>query len=97
MRELCRDAGRQPTSLKLIDRGTRLLFAFDSNGNAVMLLGGDKTRTWNRWYPSKVRETERREDMCLVALARYVGALGGRIEVRAVFDGDEILVRREPR
>ena len=42
-----------------VDRGTRVLFAFDSNRNAVMLLGGDKTGKWNRWYPSKVRQAER--------------------------------------
>jgi hypothetical protein len=42
-----------------IDRGTRVLFAFDSNRNAVMLLGGDKTGRWNRWYPSKVQQAER--------------------------------------
>ena len=42
-------------------------------------------------------EGERREDLYLAALSRYVAALGGRIEVRAVFDGHEILVRREPR
>jgi hypothetical protein len=42
-----------------VDRGTRMLFAFDSNGDAVMLVGGDKTGKWNRWYPSKVQEAER--------------------------------------
>lgn len=42
-----------------IDRGTRVLFAFDSNRNVVMLLGGDKTGKWNRWYPSKIRQAER--------------------------------------
>jgi hypothetical protein len=42
-----------------IDRGTRVMFAFDSNRNAVMLLGGDKTGKWNRWYPSKIRQAER--------------------------------------
>ena len=42
-----------------IDRGTRVLFAFDSNRNAVMLLGGDKTGKWNRWYPGKIRQAER--------------------------------------
>ena len=42
-----------------IDRGTRVLFAFDSHQNAVMLLGGDKTGKWNRWYPNKVRHAER--------------------------------------
>jgi hypothetical protein len=42
-----------------IDRGTRVLFAFDSNRQPVMLVGGDKTGKWNRWYPSKIRLAER--------------------------------------
>jgi hypothetical protein len=42
-----------------IDRGTRVLFAFDSNQNAVMLVGGDKTGKWNRWYPRKIKLAER--------------------------------------
>jgi hypothetical protein len=42
-----------------IDRGTRVLFAFDSNRRPVMLLGGDKTGKWNRWYPPKIRHAER--------------------------------------
>ena len=42
-----------------VDRGTRLLFAFDSNRNPVMLLGGDKGGKWNRWYPQKIRLAER--------------------------------------
>lgn len=42
-----------------VDRGVRLLFAFDSNQNAVMLVGGDKTGTWNRWYPQKIALAER--------------------------------------
>jgi hypothetical protein len=41
-------------------------------------------------------EDERREDLYLSALARYVEALGGQLEVRAVFDDEVILVRREP-
>jgi hypothetical protein len=42
-----------------VDSGMRLLFAFDSNQNAVMLVGGDKTGKWNRWYPQKVALAER--------------------------------------
>ena len=42
-----------------VDRGTRVLFAFDSNRNPVMLVGGDKTGKWNRWYPQKIRLAER--------------------------------------
>ena len=42
-----------------VDRGMRLLFAFDSNQNVVMLVGGDKTGKWNRWYPRKIELAER--------------------------------------
>ena len=42
-----------------IDRGTRVLFAFDSNRTPVMLVGGDKTGKWSRWYPRKIRLAER--------------------------------------
>ena len=45
---------------------------------------------------AELSEAERREDLYLAALARYVAALGGQIEVRAVFDGEEILLRHEP-
>lgn len=44
----------------------------------------------------QLSDAERREDLYLAALARYVAALGGRLEVRAVFDGEEILVRQDP-
>ena len=39
--------------------GVRVLFAFDPNRRAVMLMGGDKTGSWNRWYPRNVRAAER--------------------------------------
>jgi hypothetical protein len=42
-----------------VNRGIRVLFAFDSNRNAVMLLGGDKTGKWDRWYPQKIRLADR--------------------------------------
>jgi hypothetical protein len=42
-----------------VDRGTRVLFAFDSNRNPVMLVGGDKAGKWSRWYPPMVRRAER--------------------------------------
>jgi hypothetical protein len=44
----------------------------------------------------ELSDADRREDLYVSALARFVGALGGRIEVRAVFDEEEVLVRREP-
>jgi hypothetical protein len=53
--------GSQVRKLKeaRIDRGTRLLFAFGSNRDAVMLVGGDKSGKWNRWYPPMIRLAER--------------------------------------
>ena len=40
------------------ERGLRVLFAFDSNRRPVMLVGGDKTRDGNRWYPPAIRTAE---------------------------------------
>lgn len=44
----------------------------------------------------RMSDAERREDLYLAALKHYVGALGGRIEVRAVFGEEAITLRREP-
>jgi hypothetical protein len=41
-------------------------------------------------------EAERREDLYLSALKYYVEALGGRLEVRAVFGDEGVVVWREP-
>jgi hypothetical protein len=42
-----------------VDLGIRLLFAFDSNRDAVMLVGGDKTGKWNGWYEPNIKRAER--------------------------------------
>jgi hypothetical protein len=44
----------------------------------------------------KLTEAERREDLYLSALAHYVETLGGRLEVRALFGDEAIVVRHEP-
>jgi hypothetical protein len=44
----------------------------------------------------KLSEAERRENLYLAALAHYVEALSGRLEVRAVFGDEAIVLRREP-
>jgi hypothetical protein len=44
----------------------------------------------------RISDDQRREDLYLSALEHYAAALGGRIEVGAVFGDDEILVRRLP-
>lgn len=43
-----------------VHRGVRILFAFDPNRRAVMLVGGDKTGMGNRWYREAVPSAERR-------------------------------------
>jgi hypothetical protein len=44
----------------------------------------------------RMSDDERREDLYLSALRHYVEALGGRLEVRAVFGDEAVVVRREP-
>jgi hypothetical protein len=44
----------------------------------------------------RLSEDERREDLYLSALTHYVEALGGRVEVRAAFGDDVVVVRRSP-
>jgi hypothetical protein len=39
-------------------------------------------------------DDERRDDLFLSALGHYVGALGGRLEVRAVFGEETVVVPR---
>jgi hypothetical protein len=41
-------------------------------------------------------DSERREDLYLSALAHFVNALGGQLEVRAIFDDEQVVLRREP-
>jgi len=42
-----------------LNHGVRVLFAFDPNRHAVMLVGGDKTGSWDRWYVQKIRVAEK--------------------------------------
>jgi hypothetical protein len=44
----------------------------------------------------ELSEEERRDDLYFAALTRYVAALGGRIEVRAVFGDEGFVVRQGP-
>lgn len=40
------------------DHSLRVLYAFDSRRQAVLLFAGDKAGDWNDWYPSAIREAE---------------------------------------
>lgn len=37
----------------------RIIFAFDPTRSALLLLGGDKSGSWNRWYRESVPVAER--------------------------------------
>jgi hypothetical protein len=44
----------------------------------------------------RLSEDERREDLYVSSLGRFLQALGGHLEVRAVLGDQAIVVRREP-
>jgi hypothetical protein len=52
--------GSTITNLKEIRRGTiRILFAFDENRVARLLVGGDKKGEWKRWYRKAIKTAEK--------------------------------------
>lgn len=48
----------------------RVLFAFDPRRTAVLLVGGDKTDRWERWYEGATARADRLYDEHLVKLRR---------------------------
>lgn len=42
---------------------------------------------------TRVSRIEREDDLYISTLRRYVQALGGQLELRAVFDDDEVLLK----
>ncbi|OZG61891.1 toxin RelE [Bifidobacterium lemurum] len=38
----------------------RILFVFDPKRQAIMLVGGDKQRRWNKWYKTAIEQAEAR-------------------------------------
>jgi hypothetical protein len=43
----------------------RVLFAFDSQQRAVLLVGGDKTNDWTGWYRRNIKVADRLLDQHL--------------------------------
>lgn len=43
----------------------RVLFAFDPRRRAVLLVGGDKTNNWKRWYKDNIPKADRLFDQHL--------------------------------
>ena len=37
----------------------RVLFAFDPQRQAILLVAGDKSKDWKGWYPKAIRQAER--------------------------------------
>jgi hypothetical protein len=38
----------------------RILYIFDAQRQAVLLVAGDKSGNWNRWYPDAIKLAEDR-------------------------------------
>ncbi|MFE7506793.1 type II toxin-antitoxin system RelE/ParE family toxin [Promicromonospora sp. NPDC057488] len=60
----------------------RVLFAFDPERSAILLVGGDKAGRWQDWYRSAIPMADDRYDAHLKALARRAGGDAGRGEER---------------
>lgn len=45
----------------------RILFIFDPDSTAILLVAGDKRGQWTKWYPKAMREAERRYEDWLAA------------------------------
>ena len=56
----------------------RMLFAFDPKRRAVMLIGGDKTNQWDRWYREHIPKADRIYDKHIRGLEPPWGTGRGR-------------------
>lgn len=48
----------------------RILFAFDPRRMGIMLLAGDKTGKWNKWYTANIPRADERFDEYLESSER---------------------------
>jgi hypothetical protein len=53
---------RSMMELKSLAGNIRVLYAVDLGERAVLLLGGDKTNDWDRWYEVNVKRADRHFD-----------------------------------
>lgn len=61
---------RNMKELRSVGGHIRILFAFDPRQRAVLLVGGDKTGDWNRWYERNVPVGDRRYDNHLASIGK---------------------------
>lgn len=50
---------RHPNMKELRRRSFRILFAFDPDRVAVLLIGGNKEGQWSRWYKQAIKQADR--------------------------------------
>lgn len=48
----------------------RVLFVFDPERKAIMLIAGDKSGQWNKWYRPSIRKADALYDAHLVSIKR---------------------------
>jgi len=51
--------------LRPLGGNLRLLFVFDSDRKAIVLVAGDKTNSWNKWYSKHIKIAEKRYEKYL--------------------------------
>ena len=69
------EASRHPNMKELRRGSNRILFAFDPQRTAVLLVGGNKRGQWRSWYPTAVSAADRLFD-------HHLRSLGERDPVR---------------
>lgn len=50
---------RHMRELRSVGGNLRVLYAMDQRGRAVLLIGGDKTNQWKRWYKRNIKRADR--------------------------------------
>jgi hypothetical protein len=76
------ESSRHANMKELIPPGgnVRILFAFDPDRKAILLVGGDKTNRWKEWYRVNIPLADDRYDRHLLQRARgrtRTEAIGG--------------------
>ena len=66
----------------------RVLFAFDPNRRAVILVGGDKTGQWNRWYRTNIPRADRLYDRHLRSIGKGNAGIGREATWRQALTGE---------
>lgn len=90
-------SGAGPVNEARVNLYERLMEAQEQIAHARYACGvpHDAVRAAMDAAETQVSEEARREDLYLASLLAYVEALGGRLEIRAVFPDNTVVVERE--